>query len=49
VSYLTDAIRQLTIFPLNSSTLVIDFVYLGVFAIILSAIGITLSWRYLTR
>ncbi len=49
VSYLTDAIRQLTILPLNISTLVMDFAYLGAFAAALSAIGITLSWRYLTK
>jgi ABC-2 type transport system permease protein len=49
ISYLTDAIRQLTILPLNISALIIDFLYLGAFAAALSAIGITLSWRYLTR
>ncbi|MEM2909967.1 MAG: ABC transporter permease [Nitrososphaerota archaeon] len=49
VSYLTDAIRQLTIMPLDASMLVTDFIYLGVFAAVLSAIGITLSWKYLTR
>jgi len=49
VSYLTDAIRQLTILPLNISTLLMDFAYLGAFAAALSAIGITLSWRYLTK
>ncbi|MCS7136561.1 MAG: ABC transporter permease [Nitrososphaerota archaeon] len=49
VSYLTDAIRQLTILPLNTSALVMDFIYLGAFAVTLSAIGITLSWRYLTK
>jgi len=49
ISYLTDAIRQLTILPLNISALTIDFLYLGAFAAALSAIGITLSWRYLTR
>ncbi len=49
VSYLTDAVRQLTILPLNTSTLLIDFIYLGVFASVLSSIGIVLSWRYLTK
>lgn len=49
VSYLTDAIRQLAIFPLNISMLVIDFVYLSIFAVVLSTTGITLSWKYLTK
>ncbi|PUA33781.1 MAG: multidrug ABC transporter permease [Candidatus Terraquivivens tikiterensis] len=49
VSYLTDAIRQLTILPLDVSVLVMDFAYLGVFAAVLFAAGITLSWKYLTR
>jgi len=49
VSYLTDAIRQLTILQLDASALIIDFAYLGLFAIVTSAIGILLSWRYLTK
>jgi len=49
VSYLTDAIRQLTILPLNASSLILDFTYLGIFAVVLSFIGIALSWRYLTK
>jgi len=49
VSYLTDALRQLTILQLDASALIIDFAYLGLFAIVTSAIGILLSWRYLTK
>ncbi|MEM3783998.1 MAG: ABC transporter permease [Candidatus Bathyarchaeia archaeon] len=49
VSYLTDAIRQLTVLPLDASKLLVDFTYLGVFAAALSIIGVVLSWRYLTR
>jgi ABC-2 type transport system permease protein len=49
LTYLTDAIRQLTILPLNTSSLIIDFIYLGIFASILATIGIVLSWRYLTK
>jgi ABC-2 type transport system permease protein len=49
VSYLTDAIRQLTVLPLNASALLWDFTYLGVFAAMLSILGVVLSWRYLTR
>ncbi|MEM1557241.1 MAG: ABC transporter permease [Thermoproteota archaeon] len=49
LSYLTDALRQLTILPLDASRILVDFLYLGVFASIFSLIGIVLSWRYLTR
>lgn len=49
LTYLTDAVRGLTILPLNTSALLIDFTYLGVFAVVLASIGIMLSWRYLTR
>ncbi|MEM2887848.1 MAG: ABC transporter permease [Candidatus Bathyarchaeia archaeon] len=49
LTYLTDALRQLTILPLDASKLIFDFVYLGIFAVILATIGIMLSWRYLTK
>jgi len=49
VSYLTDALRQLTVYQLDVSSLIFDFTFLGVFAIMFSAIGIALSWRYLTK
>jgi len=49
VSYLTDALRQLTVYQLDVSSLIFDFTFLGVFAIVFSAIGIALSWRYLTK
>ena len=49
VSYLTDALRQLTVFSLDVSALITDFIYLGVFAAVLSIIGVVLSWRYLTK
>jgi ABC-2 type transport system permease protein len=49
LSYLTDALRQLTILPMDISAIIWDFIYLGVFAGILSVIGLILSWRYLTR
>jgi hypothetical protein len=48
LSYVTDAVRQLTILPLDASALIMDFTYLGIFAAVLAAIGIVLSWRYLT-
>jgi ABC-2 type transport system permease protein len=49
VSYLTDAMRQLTVLPLSASTLMADFAFLGVFAAVFSVIGVALSWRYLTK
>ncbi|MEM3536596.1 MAG: ABC transporter permease [Candidatus Bathyarchaeia archaeon] len=49
ISYLTDAIRQLTILPLDASTLLMDFAYLTAFAAVFATIGIVLSWRYLTK
>jgi ABC-2 type transport system permease protein len=49
ISYLTDANRQLTVLPLDVSSLMVDFAFLGVFAAVFSVIGIALSWRYLTK
>jgi ABC-2 type transport system permease protein len=49
LSYLTDAVRQLTILQLDASALITDFTYLGAFAAVLSVMGIVLSWRYLTK
>jgi len=49
ISYLTDAIRRLTVMEFNASAVMFDFAFLGVFAVVFSAIGIALSWRYLTK
>jgi ABC-2 type transport system permease protein len=49
LTYLTDAVRQLTILPLDATALIIDFAYLGTFAAALATIGIVLSWRYLSK
>jgi ABC-2 type transport system permease protein len=49
ISYLTDALRQLTVLSMDASLLTIDFAFLVVFATVFSAIGITLSWRFLTK
>lgn len=48
LTYLTDAVRQLTILPMDVSALILDFTCLGLFATAFSIIGIVLSWRYLT-
>lgn len=49
ISYLTDAIRQLTVLQLEPTTLMFDFIYLTIFAAVFALIGITLSWKYLTK
>jgi ABC-2 type transport system permease protein len=49
VSYLTDALRQLTILQMQTSALMIDFSFLAIFAVVFSVIGVALSWRYLTK
>ncbi|MEM2519550.1 MAG: ABC transporter permease [Nitrososphaerota archaeon] len=49
VSYVTDALRQLTIYSTDLQILLIDFTYLTIFAVVLSTIGVLLSWKYLTK
>ena len=49
ISYLTDAIRRLTVTEFNASAVMFDFAFLGIFAAVFSVIGVALSWRYLTK
>jgi ABC-2 type transport system permease protein len=49
VSYATDAARQLLLYQLDMPKLIMDFTFLGIFAVVFSVIGILLSWRYLSR
>jgi ABC-2 type transport system permease protein len=49
ISYLTDAIRRLTVTEFNASAVMFDFAFLGIFAAVFSVIGMALSWRYLTK
>jgi len=49
ITYVTDANRQLILHTINMQQLILDFVYLGVFAAVFSTIGIVLSWRYLSK
>jgi ABC-2 type transport system permease protein len=49
MTYATDACRQLLIFATDWTQVATDFLYVGVFAIIVSAIGILLSWRFLNK
>jgi len=49
LTYTTDAVRQLLIFNTDWAQLVWDFTYVGIFAVIAAAIGIVLSWRFLSK
>jgi ABC-2 type transport system permease protein len=49
VSYANDAGRQLLIGATGASSLLLDFAVLIGFAVVLSAIGIVLSWRLLSK
>jgi ABC-2 type transport system permease protein len=49
LSYMTDAVRQLLIFNTDYMQLAFDFAYVGIFAAILTTIGIVLSWRFLNK
>jgi len=50
LSYTNDAVRQLLIFnTIDYTQLAVDFAYVGVFAVIVAAIGIVLSWRFLSK
>jgi ABC-2 type transport system permease protein len=49
ISYLTDAIRRLTVMDFSASAVMFDFAFLGLFAVVFAFIGIAMSWRYLTK
>ena len=49
VTYGTEAARQLILMPTNWGIVANDFIFLGIFAVVFAAIGIVLSWRYLSR
>jgi ABC-2 type transport system permease protein len=49
ITYTIDGVRQLLIFNTNYVQLAMDFTYVGIFAVIVSTIGIVLSWRFLTK
>ena len=50
ISYTIDGMRQLLIFDsINFTQLAIDFAFVGVFATMLTTIGIVLSWRFLNK
>jgi len=49
ITYVTDATRQLILYSINVQQLMFDFLFLGLFAVVFSTIGILLSWRYLSK
>jgi ABC-2 type transport system permease protein len=49
VSYATDISRQLLLGSTGMASLTFDFAYLGGFAIALTALGMFISWRFLSR
>ncbi len=49
ISYAIDAVRRLMIFSDGFGPLSIDFAFVGIFAVVVTAICIALSWRYLNK
>jgi ABC-2 type transport system permease protein len=49
ISYTIDAVRRLMVFSDGFGPLPLDFAYVGIFAIIVTAICVVLSWRYLNK
>jgi ABC-2 type transport system permease protein len=49
ISYTIDAVRRLMIFNDGYAQLPLDFAFVGVFAVIVTAICVVLSWRYLNK
>jgi len=50
MTYTTDAVRQLLIYStIDLGQVGLDFLYVGIFAIVVATIGIALSWRYLSK
>ncbi|MCX8150977.1 MAG: ABC transporter permease [Candidatus Bathyarchaeota archaeon] len=49
MSYTIDGMRQLLIFNTDWTKLAFDFVYVGIFAFVLTTAGIVLSWRFLNK
>jgi ABC-2 type transport system permease protein len=49
ISYTIDAVRRLMVFSDGFGPLPLDFAYVGLFAIVVTAICVILSWRYLNK
>jgi ABC-2 type transport system permease protein len=49
ISYTIDAVRRLMVFSDGFGQLPLDFAYVGIFAVVVTAICVVLSWRYLNK
>ncbi len=49
ISYTIDAVRRLMIFNDGFGPLPLDFAFVGIFAVVVTAICVVLSWRYLNK
>jgi ABC-2 type transport system permease protein len=49
ISYTIDAVRRLIVFSDGFGPLPMDFAYVGIFAVVVTAICVVLSWRYLNK
>ena len=49
ISYTIDAVRRLMIFSDGFGPLPLDFAYVGIFTVVVTAVCIVLSWRYLNK
>jgi ABC-2 type transport system permease protein len=49
ISYTIDAVRRLMVFSDGFGQLPLDFAYVGIFTVVVTAICIALSWRYLNK
>ena len=49
ISYTIDAVRRLMVFSDGFGPLPLDFAVVGIFAIVVTAICVVLSWRYLNK
>jgi ABC-2 type transport system permease protein len=49
ISYTIDAVRRLMIFSDGFGPLALDFAFVGAFAVVITAICVVLSWRYLNK
>ena len=49
ISYTIDAVRRLMVFSDGFGPLPLDFAYVSIFAVVVTAICVVLSWRYLNK
>jgi ABC-2 type transport system permease protein len=49
ISYTIDAVRRLMVFSDGFGQLPMDFAVVGIFAVVVTAICVVLSWRYLNK